>query len=219
MRSAICTAPSPFGIAPRCHAWSFQSATKASAGDHWMLHKGETRTEEGEERDTTAHFAGVEPTLMCMCTVSASFTGKVSQSVSQSVISRSRPALTPPPARSPAPPLTGKVFISSPRTPDRRTHRCKFDTARWPLDPLTTAIFDQPPGRAANRLAPPGRLYKRVPRRVLNKAHLHLGNLLPDPLRVAHLRRSCELLRVVYEERLGARARPSVGRRCSRARP
>ena len=28
-----------------------------------------------------------------------------SQSVSQSVISRSRPALTPPPARSPAPPL------------------------------------------------------------------------------------------------------------------
>ena len=76
--------------------------------------------------------------------------------------------------------------------------------------PLTTAELDQPPGRAANRLAPPacppGRLYKRV----LNKAHLHLGDLLPDPLRVAHLRRSCELLRVVYEERLGARARPSV---------
>ena len=47
--------------------------------------------------------------------------------------------------------------------------------------PLTTAIFDQPPGRAANRLAPPGRLYKRVPRRVLHEAHLHLGNLLPDP--------------------------------------
>ena len=33
-----------------------------------MLHKGETRTEEGEERDTTAHFAGVEPTLMCLYT-------------------------------------------------------------------------------------------------------------------------------------------------------
>ena len=47
-------------------------------------------------------------------------------------------------------------------------------------------------------------------KRVLNKAHLHLGDLLPDPLRVAHLRRGCELLRMVYEERLGARARPSV---------
>ena len=29
-------------------------------------------------------------------------------------------------------------FISTPRTPDRRTHRCKFNTARGPLDPLTT---------------------------------------------------------------------------------
>ena len=82
---------------------------------------------------------------------------------------------------------------------------------------LTTAVLDQPPGRAANRLAPPRRLYKRV----LNKAHLHLGDLLPDPLRVAHLRRSCELLRVVYEERLGARARPpcSVDGAVARARP
>ena len=26
--------------------------------------------------------------------------------------------------------FTGKVFISTPRTPDRRTHRCKFNTAR-----------------------------------------------------------------------------------------
>ena len=77
--------------------------------------------------------------------------------------------------------------------------------ARGPLDPLITAILDQPPGRAAERLAPPGRL-----KRVLDKAHLHLGDLLPDPLRVAHLRSRCELLRVVYEERLGARARPSV---------
>ena len=32
--------------------------------------------------------------------------------------------------------FTGKVFISTPRTPDRRTHRCKFNTARGPLDPL-----------------------------------------------------------------------------------
>ena len=29
----------------------------------------------------------------------------------------------------------GKVFISTPRSPDRRTHRCKFNTARGPLDP------------------------------------------------------------------------------------
>ena len=34
-----------------------------------------------------------------------------SQSVSQSVISRSRPALTPPPARSPAPPLPGRTQV------------------------------------------------------------------------------------------------------------
>ena len=58
--------------------------------------------------------------------------------------------------------FTGKVFISTPRTPDRRTHRCNFNTARGPQDPLTTAVLDQvPPGRAAKRLAPPGRL-KRV---------------------------------------------------------
>ena len=73
----------------------------------------------------------------------------------------------------------------------------QIQPARGPLDPLTTAVLDQPPGRAAKRLAPPVHL-----KRDLNKAHLHLGDLLPDPLRVAHLRRSCELLRVVYEERL-----------------
>ena len=82
------------------------------------------------------------------------------------------------------------------------------------MDPLTTAVLDQPPGQAAKRLAPPGRL-----KRDLNKAHLHLGDLLPDPLRVAHLRGRCELLRVVYEERLGARARPSVDGAVARARP
>ena len=52
---------------------------------------------------------------------------------------------------------------------------------RGPLDPLTTAVLDQPPGRAAKRLAPPGRL-----KRDLNKAHLHLGDLLPDPLFTVH---------------------------------
>ena len=82
--------------------------------------------------------------------------------------SRSRPALTPLPARSfTVPPRahpTGSqsgsatpgltqvpsvlapggnsivaVFVSTPRTPNRRTHRCKFNTARGPQDPLTTA--------------------------------------------------------------------------------
>ena len=55
--------------------------------------------------------------------------------------------------------FTGKVIhFDTEDTVDRRTHRCKFNTARGPLDPLTTAVLDQPPGRAARRLAPPGRL-------------------------------------------------------------
>ena len=39
-----------------------------------------------------------------------------------------------------------KFSFRHPRTPDRRTHRCKFNTARGPLDPLTTAVpvLDQP---------------------------------------------------------------------------
>ena len=95
----------------------------------------------------------------------------------------------------------GKVFIR------HRGHRTGVHTdanstppeGPSAQDPLTTAVLDQPPGRAAERLAPPGRL-----KRVLDKAHLHLGDLLPDPLRVAHLRSRSEQLRVVYEERLGA---------------
>ena len=55
------------------------------------------------------------------------------------------------------------------------THRCKFNTARGPLDPLTTAVLDQPPGRAAKRLAPPGRL-----KRDLNKAHLLTAQHTPS---------------------------------------
>ena len=57
--------------------------------------------------------------------------------------------------------FTGKVFITTPEDTDRRTNRCKFNTARGPQDPLTTAVLDQPPGRAAMRLAPPGRLHTR----------------------------------------------------------
>ena len=63
---------------------------------------------------------------------------------------------------------------------------------RGPLDPLTTAVLDQPPGRAAKRLAPHGRLKRDLNKR---RIFISLGDLLPDPLRVAHLRRSCELLR------------------------
>ena len=80
-------------------------------------------------------------------------------------------------------------------TPDRRTHRS-------PL-PQPYSISRRA-GPLGYRLAPPGRLKSASIERVLNKAHLHLGDLLPDPLRIAHLRSGCELLRVVYEERLGA---------------
>ena len=100
----------------------------------------------------------------------------------------------------------------------RTGHRCKFNTARGPLDPLTTAVVPTrsaaaPPGRAAKRLAPPGRL-----KRDLNKAHLHLGDLLPDPLRVAHLRlrRSCELLVRVFTPRAPPRLRSGSASRGSR---
>ena len=88
----------------------------------------------------------------------------------------------------------------------------RLPLARGPLDPLATAILDEPPGRAA--LAPPGRL-----KRVLNKAHLHLGDLLPGPHRDVHLYSRCELLRVVFEGRLGARARPSVDGAVAHTRP
>ena len=59
--------------------------------------------------------------------------------------------------------------------------------------------------RRAGNLCPPARL-----KHVLHKAYLHLGDLPPDPLGVSHLRRSCELLRMVLVERPGARARPPV---------
>jgi hypothetical protein len=41
-------------------------------------------------------------------------------------------------------------------------------SSETPGPPIISAILDQPPGRAAERLAPPGRL-----KRVLDKAHLH----------------------------------------------
>ena len=85
---------------------------------------------------------------------------------------------------------------------DTRGHRTGVhtDETSTPLEGPWTPL-QQPysishragPRREALTLAPPGRL-----KRVLDKAHLHLGDLLPDPLRVAHLRSRCELLRVVY---------------------
>ena len=45
--------------------------------------------------------------------------------------------------------------------------RIRLPLARGPLEPPMTAILDQPPGRAAQRLAPPGRL-----KRVLNKRRI-----------------------------------------------
>jgi hypothetical protein len=62
--------------------------------------------------------------------------------------------------------FTVNVYTSTPtihlRTGVRYTYKCAVTTiAQGPLDPLITAILDQQPGRAAKRLAPPGRL-KRV---------------------------------------------------------
>jgi hypothetical protein len=77
--------------------------------------------------------------------------------------------------------------------------------------PSSTRYLQQPyssdagPGR---RLAPPGRL-----KRVLDKAHLHLGDLLPDPLRVAHLRSRSEQLRVGYKDTTW-RSCSTLRRRC-----
>ena len=51
-----------------------------------------------------------------------------------------------------------------------------------------------------------------------DEAHLKFGNLPSDRLGVSHLRRGCELLRVVFEERLRARARPTVNGAVARAR-
>ena len=49
--------------------------------------------------------------------------------------------------------FTGKDFISTPRTPDRRTHRCKFNTARGPVHRSKTTpashVLDTPADRWA----------------------------------------------------------------------
>jgi hypothetical protein len=80
-----------------------------------------------------------------------------------------------------------------------------------------------PPYHSHTRISRRAGAYRLLLNKACNKAHLHFGDLLPDPLlnplRVAHLRRGCELLRVVYEERLGARSRPSVDGAVARARP
>ena len=47
--------------------------------------------------------------------------------------------------------FTGKVFISTPEDTGPAYTQMKLQTARGPLDPLTTAVLDQPPGRAAKR--------------------------------------------------------------------
>ena len=61
---------------------------------------------------------------------------------------------------------------------------------------------------------------------LIRRPHLHLGDLLPDHLRVAHLRAGsrCELLRVVYEKQGGERATSgargragTLGQRCASA--
>ena len=70
-----------------------------------------------------------------------------------------------------------------------------------------------PPLNSPGQWPAAGRLFYRPARRlkhVLHQAYLHLGDLPPDPLGVSHLRRRRELLRVVFEERPGARARPPV---------
>ena len=97
---------------------------------------------------------------------------------------------------------TATGYNSTPKTPGRRALRMQFPLARGPLDPLTltTALLET------------------------RSAAGHLGDLLPDPLRVAHLRCRCELLRVVYEERLGARQWRScstlrIGCTCRARRP
>ena len=46
--------------------------------------------------------------------------------------------------------FTDKVFISTPEDTGPAYTQMKLQTARGPLDPLTTAVLDQPPGRAAN---------------------------------------------------------------------
>ena len=92
------------------------------------------------------------------------------------------------------------------------THR-----SRAPVDPLTTGVgtlLDQPPGRAANCLASAlarGPRLLSASKRVLNKAHLHLGDLLPSPSRRQLSRRPpAPRLRAAacgVRRRLGARAR------------
>ena len=84
-----------------------------------------------------------------------------------------------------------KVFISTPEdTGPAHTQMKLQHRSRAPGPPYNSRTRSAArPGRET--LSParrPGRL-----KRDLNKAHLHLGDLLPDPLRVAHLRRSCEL--------------------------
>ena len=93
-----------------------------------------------------------------------------------------------------------KVFISTPEdTGPAHTQMKLQHRSRAPGPPYNSRTRSATgPGRET--LSPARSRLKRV----LDKAHLHLGDLLPDPLRVAHLRSRCKLLRVVYEERLAA---------------
>ena len=96
--------------------------------------------------------------------------------------------------------FTVKILCKEDKQPDRSTRSHGIHMFGGPGPPLNSRGQQR-----AGHLGPPTRL-----KHVLHQAYLHLGDLPPDPRGVSHLRRGRELLRVVFEERPGARARPPV---------